>query len=736
MTNAPAEFARPSLWKRVAAVFLVAVLATGGFVAVRFLWPVSVPPDSQPIGLTEANLAETAVDLFHEMDGGIALTPDEIKGRNTWMIWTAGNADFWNWLAQYGYGTNDLLKTLDSRTRPQRFRTMGLINEPGFVTATTPEPATGLYLDVRVAPPENIDTLGYGRPSGIVGLRLFPNPKFDPKRWDADRYYTDPSYYNDPKLERPYMVGMACAFCHVGPHPLHPPADPENPEWENLSTNIGSQYFRPAQVLAPGMTKESIVYQILLAMRDGTLDTSFLPSDNIFNPSNMNAIFEVHGRLAAASRNPPETMGDATMFLHGDTARVRHVPHILKDGADNIGLLGALSRVYINIGEYHNQWLTNHNILVGGKAQTPFPIRAAQEKSIYWRATEGRVGNLAAFFLKAAGPMHLEDAPHGRDYLRATPQQVVRGKLVFAETCAACHSSKQPPDGIDPRSDTGKAWFRAEVLKVDFRDGNFLSDDRRHPVDRIGTNACRALATNAKRGHVWDNFSSETYKHSPAVGPIEVFNPFDRTTSKFQPDSGGPGYYRTPSLVSMWATAPYFHNNELGIETHDPSVTGRMKSFDVAVRQLLWPEQRRGEQSIIRTTAVSWLQIPAPYLPTFFRGLADSSGYLKIGPIPQGTPIKLLANLDITLETRALDRADAAKLASLLNLIRKIKNALIRIQLEHLNEEQSTAVLRQLVPDLLRHSKCPDFIEDRGHTFGADLSDNDKVALIAFLKTL
>jgi hypothetical protein len=33
-------------------------------------------------------------------------------------------------------------------------------------------------------------------------------------------------------------------------------------------------------------------------------------------------------------------------------------------------------------------------------------------------------------------------------------------------------------------------------------------------------------------------------------------------------------------------------------------------------------------------------------------------------------------------------------------------------------------------------SKCPDLIEDRGHTFGATLPDDDKRALIEYLKTL
>ncbi len=722
-----------SRWKRRASYLLVAVVAAGLVGGVVALWPEPAPDDWNPSDLTLADMTEVAVDLFEPMDGGVQLTADEIKGRNTWMIWTAGNEDFWNWLAQYGFGTNDLLKTLDSRGRTTRFRDMGLINEPGFRQATAPD-TFGLWLDERVAPPEPVDERVYGRASGIVGLRLFPNPRFDPGAWDAERYYTDPNYYNDPELERPYMVGMSCAFCHVGPHPLDPPEDPENPAWENLSTNIGSQYFRPATVFGVGMGESSLVYQFLLAMADGTLDTSFLASDNIFNPSNMNAIFEVGGRLEAAAHNPEEEMGGGTMDIRGQQQRM-HVPHILKDGADNVGLIGALSRVYVNIGEFHDEWLLNHNVLVGGKAQTPFEVRKAQQRSVYWLATEQRVNNLAGFFLKAAGPMHLADAPGGAAHITKDEAVMTRGKLAFAENCASCHSSKQPPDGVAPDSEEGKAWFREAVLRPDFAEGNYYADDRRHPVSLIETNACRALATNAMRGHVWDNFSSETYKSSPPSGPIEVQNPFDGSTSTYQPQGGGPGYYRTPTLVSIWATAPFFHNNKLGIDTHDPSVEGRMRAFDDAAEKLLWPEKRLGPESIYRTTAESWLLVPAPYLPDFLEPLSED-GYLRIGPVPEGTPVKLLANVDLTLETPGLDREDAGKVVRLANLARKIKNALLRIQLENLDAEQSREVLRSLVPDLLEHSKCPDFIEDRGHYFGTDLPDADKRALIEYLKTL
>jgi hypothetical protein len=35
---------------------------------------------------------------------------------------------------------------------------------------------------------------------------------------------------------------------------------------------------------------------------------------------------------------------------------------------------------------------------------------------------------------------------------------------------------------------------------------------------------------------------------------------------------------------------------------------------------------------------------------------------------------------------------------------------------------------------LIEVNMCPDFIEDRGHTYGRDLSDQDKRALIEYVK--
>ncbi len=41
----------------------------------------------------------------------------------------------------------------------------------------------------------------------------------------------------------------------------------------------------------------------------------------------------------------------------------------------------------------------------------------------------------------------------------------------------------------------------------------------------------------------------------------------------------------------------------------------------------------------------------------------------------------------------------------------------------------------RLASDLFAASKCPDLITDRGHEFGTELPDDDKRALIEYLKT-
>jgi hypothetical protein len=685
-----------------------------------------IQDEAKIAGKSPKDFPQITADVFKPMDGGIDLSPEEIMGRNAWNLWSGGDEHFWNNVSQDSFGLLDLLKMLDNRTynRGERFKTLGLVNEPGFRAATAPDPQYGLWLDEQVTPePAGIDEKIYGKPSGVLGFRLFPNPEFNDearKKWDGNRYATDPNYFNDNKLVRPYRVGVACGACHISPHPTHPPADPENPAWENLASAIGNQYIREGKVFGPNVTKGGLFYEMLLSQPPGTSDTSRIATDHINNPNAINPIF----LLAERERIQREEKLAGGSLALPETKEVMKVAHILKDGADSVGVPGATIRVYVNIGMFSEYWLTRHNRLIGLSPQQPFEVPYARENSVFWLATEERLNNIRSFFRRLQ-PYHLADAPGGADLISHDETVLTRGKTVFAEGCASCHSSKQPPGSIDPQSADGKAWFRAEVMKPEFLENNFLSNEKRYPVSQIKTNAARALGTNAKAGHVWDNFSSQTYKELSPVDELEFYNPFDESQPiKFRPKDRnvGPGYYRTPSLVSVWSSAPFFHNNMLGTFTGDPSVEGRLRAFNDAAEKLLWPEKRLGKPSIWRTQDDCGLHVRKEYVPEVLRHLAGNDGFIDFDVIPKGTPINLIANLQPTLAEAPV-------------LIAKIKATFLKIRLEHLSPEDTAAELRKLVPDLLKVNNAPDFIEDEGHYFGTDLPDSDKQALIEYLKT-
>src|SRR5436305_8134102 len=137
-----------------------------------------------------AEWKETEVDVFPGMDG-FTLPPNTthdpnapLRGRIVWNLWVGDSGYMWDYLAQHGFGTADLLKTVDSRRRPTRFQEIGIINQPGFLQASAPD-RYGLFIDVpNPSDPagkidQQVDTATYGRSTGVIGLRLSDNPKFD-----------------------------------------------------------------------------------------------------------------------------------------------------------------------------------------------------------------------------------------------------------------------------------------------------------------------------------------------------------------------------------------------------------------------------------------------------------------------------------------------------------------------------------------------------------------------------
>ena len=157
------------------------------------------------------------------------------------------------------------------------------------------------------------------------------------------------------------------------------------------------------------------------------------------------------------------------------------------------------------------------------------------------------------------------------------------------------------------------------------------------------------------RGHIWDNFSSETYKQLPAIGAFEVDNPYGKDgKAEIDIPGGGPGYYRPPSLISLWSSAPYLHNNTVGDDFGDPSVDRPHAAFQEGIERMLLIRPRKN--IIWRTTTTSYINVPLSYIPPVLQRLIldprlkDGQGNLKIGPIPKDTPINLLANTDLEAE--------------------------------------------------------------------------------------
>lgn len=229
--------------RRISLLLLAVVVVGAGIAAVALFGGSSGPKsgtvmdEAKLAGRDASTLQGASEDYFKQMDGGISLTDAEVQGRNNWIAWTAGNDRMWDQLTAATVGGLDFLKTLSSHSglkfsRDTRWNYLGLVNEPCFEKATAPDPERwGLWLDKRITnstdcpadpfadgikyPGVKIGARGsklpfagdtkklpvgsyYGYPSGVVGLRLFPNPAFDEaaaRKWDPERYYTDPTYY-------------------------------------------------------------------------------------------------------------------------------------------------------------------------------------------------------------------------------------------------------------------------------------------------------------------------------------------------------------------------------------------------------------------------------------------------------------------------------------------------------------------------------------------------------------
>lgn len=598
------------------------------------------------------------------------MTPAQRRGLAGWHLF-AGKGRFLQEISIASHGTINVLKVLDSRQRSTRFDQYGVFNDPGCrINKQSDE--FGLVLDSCDDP--------YS--SGLLGVRLIPNPAFNQTAWNAigktdgafgdrERKYKIPGEQGKRyawEVEPPYLPSLTCTICHVSAHPLNPPRNPNNPQWNELAFTIGNQYFKEGVFLGQDLPENEFARQVLFSQAAGTSDTSRVATDNIFNAGAINGIANLEFRPVFTERVKSGTYNPDAYPCDDKTGFCVDTYHVLKQGDDSSGPGGGIARVFINIGSCTDQLIEAAGGLFHGKHQRPISRQKLHDECTEYQDAQTRVGDILSF-LNYTKPYNLRAAlidgkpvsQYKNNKFITTDEDVLdKGKLAFAENCATCHSSIQPDDpnydSHDPDTWFTTArnnFFKNAVMKPDFLGRNFLSDDRRYPNVFIGTHAARALATNARKGHIWDEYSSQTYQTLPLI------------------EDGG--YYRPPSLINLWSSAPFLHNNELGLYNGRVDVEGRLEAFHDAMDQLLNPQRRAGK--VRKTDRATWITD------------AINLGVIKLPlPVSNGALIDNWANKRADKTTRKLIAAN-------------------------------------------------DYKVDQGHEFGAHLSDQDKNALTEYLKT-
>ena len=461
-------------------------------------------------------------------------------GRNTWLTATFGGEKFFSLILPSApfnlpLGFGQVLLT----PRSQRFTTWGVLNDPD---CTDGDATTG-----------GLDKCPDPTATGVVGVRKGP----------------------DPTGRSPFLVGVACAGCHAGLDPQHPPADPNHPTWANIHLTTGNQFLDTGKLFAANLSPHDPRAAVFGTWAPGTVDTTAIESDGINNPGIITQFYDF-----------PDRPYFANHYL--GVAESDH--RAGQGGEDDVGCERAALRVYFNIGMCAAECMVPHLANGPGGTQTPIDLTACEAVCPELVAAETAVVNECAFINDAASTPSpsLAAAPGGARLIDADLAQ--QGAGVFRSACASCHSNggREGPHDI-------------------------LSDDRVHPASgfnallgeppgSVGTNACRSLTTNWLPGHIWQAFASDELHQR------------------------GPGWYRDVPLRGIWATAPFLHNNRLGAYSGDPSVTGRVATFEAAMSQLLnpWLRDFAGSVQVTQTTV------------TLPNGLT----------LPPGTPVALFANLD------------------------------------------------------------------------------------------
>jgi hypothetical protein len=226
----------------------------------------------------------------------------------------------------------------------------------------------------------------------------------------------------------------------------------------------------------------------------------------------------------------------------------------------------------------------------------------------------------------------------------------------------------------------------------------------------------------------------------------------------------GRGYYRNISLLNVWVTAPFMHNNAIGPEmcgkpknaendffrsryvdtngklldpqpacvVFDPSVTGRFNVYRQSMYELLHPKERGIKATLTDRDVIVDVGVRT------WDGKAEKalvgSGVVTI---PQGVYAGFLNGFEHKqfIDDLFLALNDPAKLATgKKDLVPELKATAGEVLL---NPVRFATIIKGK-PALIDkyYETCMQAVENEGHRFGEDLSEADKKALTAFLATL
>ncbi|MBS0353344.1 MAG: cytochrome c [Proteobacteria bacterium] len=835
------------------------------------------PPAAQPVAATpQPDAGSVDQDApYRESCAREGLNESECVGRLIWFKATAGNDRFHTYTFQQRVGVLvDWFRVLRSDQRDDRFWAWGIINDPACCKPGDPncpaksmdetygfdwcpgddvllkhvgkpgyvDPACGLK-DAALDPDDphtkggTLDQrhsacdLKFGTSTGALGIRKFPNPRFDAAKWKAvnggvgswagfDRKMdattgiesdSRVSKLADASVEPPFLIGTSCGSCHIAFDPLNPPADPAHPKWENIKGLIGNQYTRMSELLGSGMPKSSLEFQMFAHARPGVTDTSAISHDQVNNPGTINALINVAqrpvfkgesitkwrkvgdcgvekdeskcwcepGRQGKCWQLSTRTDDTTTVHLGGQKVVLPGVHHILKGGEDSIGALEAIQRVYFNIGSCSEQCWVNHlsdmrqvDPEQRGFGQTPFNIGQCRRDCPNFRAVEDRLQNVLDFFASAesdemdlyaaranARKLKSPGASYTRTDLTADLEKefgrgaVARGQTVFAENCARCHSSIPEADGGPFKSRDFAAINDAHPRKVR---ADFLGNDHATPVTEVGTFPCRSLHSNHMAGRLYQEYGSESMRARPPVADLP---------QKEDLKNGGRGYMRNISLVNVWATAPFMHNNAIGPEVcgnpankdndffrvryagpdnkllaeqpacvrYDPSVEGRFDLYKRSMFELLHPKERGRKVTLTNADLI----VDVGIRPLEGK-LEKPLGGFGQARIPMGASVGFINGLlhkqligDLFLAKRDPARLEAAGKKDLIPTLQAIADDVLK------NPARFVEILREKRDFLAaNYVTCDQLVENEGHRFGEDLSEADKKAITAFLATL